>query len=215
MLSKVDSEVGKNSGAYDIKMIFGPDENALLVKSLIPDHTAAIMISMQTNAGFSGLDFDNTTQNPAVRRAIANVSAKITNPKRLHGINSTTRDKVTGIIAAGIKDGKTINTMKNEIKEMFSRFTDDAAIDTPRARMIARTEASIGYDAGAREVFDVLGYELFGVYGCEDAHEPWDCNKDGFTKDQIDDLELHPNHTGTLLPMPGEMARLINELHKN
>ena len=213
VLSKVESEVGKSVGAYDIKMVFDLNEDTLLVKSLVPDHTAAIMIAMQTNAQFSGLDFDNTTQNPAVRRAIANVSAKITNPKRLHGINNTTRDKVTDIIAAGIKDGKTINTMKNEIKEMFSLFTDGAAIDTPRARMIARTEASIGYDAGSREVFDVLGYELFGVYGCEDTHEPWDCNKDGFTKDQIDDLELHPNHTGTLLPMPDEMERLIDELH--
>lgn len=207
VLETVDQMLGKGFEHYDAKAVINNEQEAtLLLEALMPEHTGMVMVAAQNIASFTGIDFDNSTQNPGIVSAIRKVSNKT---KMRDGMNQTTRDKITEIVSRGTDDGKTVNDIKSEITEMFSRWSDGGEeITTSRARMIARTEAGVAYDEGSREVYQVLGYEKFGFYGCEDAHDPWDCNKDGFDQDYYDAAELHPNHTGSWLPMPEEFTRL-------
>ena len=104
------------------------------------------------------------------------------------------KKRLNKLIADAVDAGKTPAEITKDISGLYKSWT------TRRARVIARTETSAAYDAGSIEIFDQIGVEKVDMVGCQDAHEPWDCNKTGFTIQEAKNLILHPNHSGTLVP---------------
>ena len=60
---------------------------------------------------------------------------------------------------------------------------------------IARTEASNAWDEAAKLSYDEMDVKTFDVVGCEDNET--DCNAVNVSMAMWNNLNFHPNHTGT------------------
>lgn len=118
-------------------------------------------------------------------------------------INDTTREGVQDVIAAGLRDGWSIDTMQNRMGDQFDAWMGqdlpEGAFDWLNARrpqnrleMIARTETIRASNAGSMELFDRWGYKRKG----------WLATNDSRTRATHAEAERKYDDGGSLGPIP-------------
>lgn len=139
-------------------------------------------------------------------------------------VNTTTRDDIARIIAAGQRDGLSIGQMQKQINALFDVWQDNAAPDDPdwqwiedrrptyRTEMIARTETIRSSNAGSTEIFREWGVQKKEWLSTQDDRtrgapggryensefDHWDANGETVS---IDDVFIA---TGEPLQFPGD-----------
>lgn len=155
--------------------------------------TSAVVVSLNDfNRSFSE-NIDTSFKNPDIQLVVEKLSVRYADLT----INSR-RDELRTIIQGSVSEGVGISEIKGRIQDHFVTLTDGK--QGWRATRIARTEAAYAYDQASAIGYSEIGVTTVDVVGCEDAHEPWDCNKTGFPISNIANLNFHPNHTGTVVP---------------
>lgn len=141
--------------------------------------------------GLDGSALGQAQNNQRVR----GMAAKVT------GITETTRTRLRAEIERGLKDDLTVAEM---VKRLRQRVPEIAAGRIPT---IARTEMGRAADEGRKQGLKESGtVRLVSVVGCE-AREPGSptyrgestCNIENVPIGDIDLLEFHINHTGTII----------------
>jgi hypothetical protein len=128
-------------------------------------------------------------------------------------MTATTRDLIEQSLKESLKDGDTWGGAANRLYKNFAGELADyvdpetgavtGTIDSSgrlhdRAECISRTEMSRAYDrAGSKALRDLNVAKSYMVIGCED--DVPDCNATDILPEELDSLEFHPNHTGTIV----------------
>ena len=94
-----------------------------------------------------------------------------------------------------VKNGMPISEISGQLKDYFSQLKGENAWMATR---IARTEASYAWDQAAKLGYSEIGVKTCDVIGCED--NTGDCNARGIPISDIDNLDFHPNHRGSVVP---------------
>ena len=128
-------------------------------------------------------------------------------------MTATTRDLIEGAIKDSLDEGDTWGAAANRLYKEFAGELADyvdpetgavtGTIDSSggihdRAECISRTELSRAYDrAGSKALRDLNVAKTYMVIGCED--DVPDCNATDILPEELDSIEFHPNHTGTIV----------------
>ena len=168
------------------------DERDAAIKDSKKFFTSASVLALKDFNSFFGGDIDATFGNHKLRLVVEKLSTRYADLT----IN-TRRNELRRILETGVSQGLGISEIKSNIQGHFQTLSGK---DGFRATRIARTEASYAWDQAARIGYEEIGVRQIDVVGCEDAHAPWDCNQCCFPLGKIDSLNLHPNHTGTVVP---------------
>jgi hypothetical protein len=128
-------------------------------------------------------------------------------------MTATTRDIIEQSLKDSMNDGDTWGAAANRLYKNFAGELEDyvdpetgavtGTIDSSarlhdRAECISRTELSRAYDrAGMKSLKDLNVAKMYMVVGCEDSET--DCNRTDILPEELDTLEFHPNHTGTIV----------------
>lgn len=170
---------------------FNMDEEIVRAKAAAKStFSSAVAIGVNDVNELFGTSVDSSTRNPRVRLVVE----KLVKNYADRTLNSR-RDELRTIIQNWRSEGQPISELSGRIKEHFETLTGSEAW---RATRIARTEASLAWDQSAVMSYDELGVTAYDIVGCED--DIGDCNATGIQRDEVDGLDLHPNHTGTLVP---------------
>lgn len=153
---------------------------------------SATALAIEDVNGALGSSVSATTQNPQVVLVVEKLNTRYADET----INSR-REELRVIIQKSIDEGTGVSGLKSDLQTYFRSLNGSEAW---RATRIARTEASHAWDLAAEIGYRELGVTTVDVVGCEDTHGQWDCNKGGFPISQIPQLNLHPNHTGSVVP---------------
>ncbi len=181
--------------AIEIDAIFDMDEENTAIKEILSTlHYVAIGQGAQNMESFLGVTVDFSPEAERTQRIMGTLAEKVTR------INETTKGELKEVIATayerGYSVGQLVDGMAEEefggIRHVFDQISDY------RAEMIARTELGSAYDMQNIEYMKEAGIETFDVVGCED--EETDCNRTDVPLDEVDSLEWHPNHGGSLVP---------------
>ena len=121
---------------------------------------------------------------------------------RISGMNDTTRNTFNRILVRSIGEGNTVAETAKILREEFPRQSRN------RVSTIARTELGQAADEGRKQSLkDVGTVTHVSVIGCEarEANSPTyrgesTCNIEDVPIEDVDELEWHPNHTGTIVP---------------
>lgn len=169
---------------YDIQK-----ERDELAKEAIPLHTSGVQRAIADISGISGKYVNLSLSNPFVKSAIARLGRKITG-----SVPETTLSEIQKIITKGVNENWGIVEYQDSIQDIFDNFKGY------RARMIARTESRLAWDAGAEVAYKELGVKKVDVVGCTLLEPDSDCGKKDIPVDSIQLLVFHPNHKGCLAP---------------
>lgn len=108
------------------------------------------------------------------------------------------RDEIRELLSKAQEEGVPISEIRGRFQDYFSELTGEGSW---KALRIARTESGYAWDQAGLMGYDELGIDKFDVIGCED--NVGDCNAVGLSREEADNLNTHPNHTGTLVPGKG------------
>jgi len=112
------------------------------------------------------------------------------------------KEDVRTIIQTAMNAGGGPDKIKQGIQEVFRN--DFTGPDAWKSRRIARTEAMNAYNGAAKECYTELGVITCDVVGCIDDiimdGEQYGCNSTNIPVDEIDGINFHPNHAGTIIP---------------
>ncbi len=122
--------------------------------------------------------------------------------RRVTSINDVTRQRLATVIATSIDEGKTVAEVAKDVMGSIPE------VATSRVPTIVRTEVGRAVDEGTKQALrDSSTVRTVMVIGCQ-AREPRGplyrgeptCNITGVPVQDVDLLEWHANHTGTLCP---------------
>jgi len=155
----------------------------------------AFSFSSRAACGYLG-QAGETAGNQRLAREARDIAQRIT------GINDTTRKQFERAIQNAIGQGMTVTETAQFLVDKFPDMAES------RIRTIARTELNGAYAKGSVASYlqsDVVAH--VSVIGCE-AREPGSptyrgestCNIQDVPVVDADNLQFHPNHTGTIVP---------------
>lgn len=176
--------------------ILGPDANVELVQQYTPIVQSTASRSYDRTATFLGEQSDNAGRNAVFRRSQ-------TMARQVTRINETTRDRLVSKLEQAMADGLTLP----ETAAML-RDSGISEIEAGRIPTIVRTEIGRACDEGTKEAMkESSTIKTVMVVGCTsvEPHIPTfdgrpTCNITGVPVERVDELEFHPNHTGTIVP---------------
>jgi len=158
--------------------------------ALKPLHTSGVQRGVADINIITGAGVIATTTNPFVRVMIADLGVKITGQ-----LTATTLADLRGIFQRAINEGWAVVQLQSEIADKFNDYQGY------RARMIARTEAQMAWDAGALVAYDDLGVKMFDIVGCTQFESYSDCGRVNIPIATVKaGLTFHPNHIGAIVP---------------
>ena len=105
------------------------------------------------------------------------------------------RNEIKTLLKNSLSEGESVGGFRATLQSYFESLNGK---DAWRADRIARTEAFHMYDQASLKSFNDIGVEIVDVVGCEDSET--DCNKKNIPISEMDELNFHPNHTGTIVP---------------
>lgn len=191
--SSVKSLQSINTKQVDIDNTFNFDEETSEARKVAHRaFTSAVTLAITDVNKSVGSDVDPSFSNPKVKLVVEKLNRRYADLT----INSR-REEIRALLQTSIDEGMSISELKSSLQEYFKTLNGR---DAWRAQRIARTEASYAWDQAAEIGYRDIGVTTVDVIGCEDAHEPWDCNKSGFSISEVPNLNFHPNHTGTVVP---------------
>lgn len=157
---------------------------------LTPLHTSGVQRGVSDINIITGAGVIATTSNPFVRFMIADLGRKITGK-----LTETTLQDLRALFGKAINEGWAVVQLQSQIADKFSEYQGY------RARMIARTEARMAWDAGAMVAYEDLGVKSFDVVGCTQFEPDSDCGKINIPLARVKaGLTFHPNHIGAVAP---------------
>lgn len=157
---------------------------------LTPLHTSGVQRGVADINVITGAGVIATTSNPFVRFMIADLGVKITGK-----LTATTLQDLRSLFQKAVEEGWAVVQLQSEIADKFSDYQGY------RARMIARTEARMAWDAGAMVAYEDLGVKSFDVVGCTQFEPNSDCGKINIPLARVKaGLTFHPNHIGAVAP---------------
>jgi len=132
----------------------------------------------------------------AMNQRVQRVASRITN------MTQTTRNQFRSTLVRAIQDGETVAGTAKIMRERFPQMSRN------RISTIARTELGQAADEGRKQgLKDNGAVTHVSVIGCEarEANSPTyrgesTCNVEDVPIEDIEELEFHPNHTGTIVP---------------
>lgn len=155
--------------------------------------TSAVALGIRDfNESFNA-DIDPTFKNSRVKFVVEKLSTRY----EQRTIDSR-REELRKLVTESIDKGESVQTLKANIEDWMDTLISADRSNGWRADRIARTEASYAWDQAAKIGYDELGIKTFDVVGCEDNET--DCNAQNIDASEVDNLEFHPNHTGSLVP---------------
>lgn len=171
--------------------VFNYDDELGRAQSAIkPAFMSSVAVGLDDVNDIFGLGIENTTQNQAMTLVVD----KLAKNYALATMN-TQKKEIRAVIAKWMEDGAATSELAGRFKDYFKDLTGENAW---KAIRIARTEASHAWDQAGILGYDELGVKTFDMFGCED--DEGDCNRTGIGREDVDSLNLHPNHSGTLVP---------------
>jgi HK97 family phage portal protein len=200
VLEGLDKDIKiENTKAAEIDDIFNwTQETEIAVKMARRSFSSIVVRGLTQYNEFFDSNVDTTTKNPNLTLVVEKLSKNYVSTTL-----NTNREDLRNLLIKNLDEGQTIDEIKNQIKEYFDEYTDPQ--QDWKAVRIARTETAFAYDQSAKLSFQNLGVKEFQVIGCEDAHNGYDCDTDGskgkYPISYIDNLNFHPNHTGTIVPV--------------
>jgi HK97 family phage portal protein len=168
------------------------EEKDEAIKSSRKFFTSASVLALNDFNSFFNADIDTTFGNQQIRLVVEKLSVRYADLT----INSR-REELRKILEKAVSEGLAISEIKVSIQQHFQSLIGKEGW---RATRIARTEASYAWDQAAGIGYKEIGVTQIDVVGCEESHQPWDCNLCCFPLGKIDTLNFHPNHTGTVVP---------------
>jgi hypothetical protein len=183
-----------------------------VLREFDPKVIARVMPPLQStmDQGYSktslllGQAADISRSNTALQTRARALALKVTR------ISETTRVRLAKVIADAVDGGLTLLETAAKVSEVMPR------INGARAMTIARTETGNAWSQGAIQSFkESRTITLVSVIGCESREEDrWEtpsyapflyrgestCNIEDVPVADIDKLNFHPNHTGTMVP---------------
>lgn len=183
-------------------LIFSVDEeNDELRKEAVRIHTSGVQRSIMDINVLTASQINPSVNNIFVKNAIDRLGKLITagGPTAgaigfRQGINETTRKQVELIVIDAVKNNLSVSELTTNLQNKFDQFQGY------RARMIARTEASNAYHAGAEVSYREIGVKEIDIVGCTMFEPDSDCGKQNVPVAQMSALSFHPNHLGTAAP---------------
>ncbi len=132
----------------------------------------------------------------AMNQRVQRVTSRIAN------MTQTTRNQFQRTLVRAIQDGETVAGTAKIMRERFPQMSRN------RISTIARTELGQAADEGRKQALKDNGAVTHvSVIGCEarEANSPTyrgesTCNVEDVPIEDVDELEWHPNHTGTIVP---------------
>jgi hypothetical protein len=146
---------------------------------------------------------DNESAEHRARVAQAALSQRTARvASRISGMNDTTRNTFNRILTRSIGEGNTVAETAKILREEFPRQSRN------RISTIARTELGQAADEGRKQALKDVGVVTHvSVIGCEarEANSPTyngesTCNIEDVPIEDVDDLEFHIQHSGTIVP---------------
>jgi len=151
---------------------------------------AGVVIGINDINKMVGSKVDSTTKNSrlvlVVEKLATNYASRTIDSRR---------NELRDILSKSVEDGAPLSELKGRIQDYFDELKSK---DGWMATRIARTEASYAWDQAAKLGYEDIGVKKCDVVGCEDS--TGDCNAKDVSMDEIDNLDFHPNHTGTIVP---------------
>lgn len=161
------------------------------VKSARSFFTSAVALGIKdVNESFN-MSIDPTFKNNNVKLTVERLSKRYAE-KTI----DTRRNELRKIVTDGLSEGESVQTIKASVEDWVDTLVSGQ--NAWRADRIARTEASYAWDQASKIAYDELNVESFDVVGCEDNET--DCNVQNVPMAEWDNLDFHPNHTGTRVP---------------
>jgi hypothetical protein len=135
---------------------------------------------------------ENMTQTFGIKPTKLSDTVKLFGRDNAPKVNDTTKQALEDYLKDAADNNLTLTDTANGMADQFS-FSD------ARAEMISRTEISRALDKANADFMKNSGVvKLYMVIGCED--EETDCNRTDIEPDELDGLEFHPNHGGSIVP---------------
>jgi hypothetical protein len=191
---RIPATVGETFLMEALDAVFGPDENAAIMRTVSPAMNSVAADVMDKTSDLLG-----ATLHPGSRRAlhtrINEMAQEVTN------INNTTRRRLAQTITNGIAEGKHPIEVIADVRKRIPQ------IATNRVPTIVRTEMGRAADAASvRAMRDSTVVTHVSVTGCE-AIEPGiptfrgvpTCNIKNVPIEYAGDLRFHINHTGAII----------------
>lgn len=166
------------------------EEKLALIDEITPLHTSALQRGINDINQIKGSRVNLALSNPFVKAAIYKLGTRITGT-----VPQTTIDSLQKIITKAVDESWNINKVQDAISGQFDQFQGY------RARMIARTESRLAWDAAAQVAYNEIGVNAVDVVGCTMLESDSDCGRKNIPISEIGSLVYHPNHIGCLAPV--------------
>lgn len=201
------NDIGRQVRNFTFKIYDADDDAAVLQESIEDGYDLASADAIKNQAGVLTI----AVSKDSMARISKYVNLGVED--RAVRMSKTTRDMVEESIKGSMRDGESwggaANRLYKDLTGSLENFVDPetgavtGTLDTKsrihdRAECIARTEMGRAYDRASSKMFrDLNVAKSYMVIGCEDNET--DCNATGILPDELDSLEFHPNHTGTIV----------------
>ena len=173
-------------------------ENETLVEVIRPLHTSGVQKSITNVNLITGATVKESLSNPFVAKTIKTIGQNMINSVNKEGtriaVNNTVSKNLVEIIRKSVAEDDHIAYIQGEINRKLGTQS------STRARMIARTESRIAYDAGNKVAYEELGVKYVDVIGCTQFEPYSDCGKQNIPINEMSSLVFHPNHIGVVVP---------------
>lgn len=197
--SEIKNIIETVSGVKDAAVNYDEIQNAVEIYlntgvepesgALQPLHTSGVQRAVADINGIYGSGIIASVSNPFVKSVIDNLGKRITGV-----LTETTLKDLREIFRKSMLESWNINQIQDAIQSKFTQY------QTTRARMIARTESRMAWDAGAQVAYQDLGIKKIDIVGCTMFEWNFDCGKKNIPVELITTLNFHPNHIGTPAP---------------
>lgn len=190
---------GLNTKSVSISDVFNDGAERKAMKNGATNmFRSMIAISGEQNNKFFNTKIDFSSKNPKINLVVDKLSTRY-----VDNCVQTRKDDIKKIISQVLTQADSIALTTEKIKELVNDsvseyYKDFEGIEGWKADRIARTEASNAWDGSSKSVFEDLGVKSFDVVGCMD-NEGY-CNAQNIPMSEWDEIEFHPNHTGTRVP---------------
>ena len=151
---------------------------------------ASIVVNQEFNYNILNVPHEFSTENLNVQLVAEKLGKKYADAT----VESRKKELYRLVQQAHI-EGHSIDTFEETLGKYFQPLRGKKAW---KARRIARTETSRNFDRATKTSLEVLNIQKCDVVGCEDNHG--DCNATNVPVGMIEHLDLHPNHTGSVVP---------------
>jgi len=191
----------KDAGLYQSKglnvgdLFNDAEELGQARKNAVKFFTSGLTISIDDVNGIFETTVETGTQSVEFRLVVEKLARNYTD-KTLN----TRKNEIKQILKQAMDDGMSMNDVKLAIESHFETLTKSEGW---RVLRIARTESSNAWDAAAKIGYTELGVKKFDVIGCtavEDTPEGQNCNRKNIPMAEWDTIVFHVNHTGTRVP---------------